>query len=121
MKLNRQFLLFIIGGSVSAIVDIGIMQLMISRGVGHVSSATGGFFFGLLVNYAFHARLTFRAVTTFPTFFRFLSVVGINYFITIAFVSLSFSMIGNALIGKIASLPVIAINGFLLSKHWVFK
>lgn len=121
MKLSRQFFIYIVGGLASAFVDIGIMQLMISMGVNPVISATGGFFFGLLLNYAFHANWTFGSVATLPTFFRFLSVVGLNYFITIAFVSLSFSILGNALIGKIASLPVIAFNGFLLGKYWVFK
>lgn len=121
MNIDRRFLVFVVGGVVSAIFDIGTLLLMISIGVNHISSATGGFFVGLLVNYAFHVKLTFQAVMTPTSFLRFLSVVAINYFVTIAFVSLSFSFLGNALIGKIISLPVVAINGFLLSKYWVFR
>jgi len=26
-----------------------------------------------------------------------------------------------ALVGKIISLPIVAVNGFFLSKYWVFK
>lgn len=121
MKLSRQFLIFVMGGLLCAAIDIGAMQGLILAGTNHVIAATAGFFLGLLVNYVFHATLTFRSSMTLPTLWRFLSVVGINYLLTIGFVSLSFSMFENALIGKIVSLPFIAVNGFLLSKHWVFK
>jgi putative flippase GtrA len=121
MKVTRQFLLFITGGVTSAIIDIGIMQLMIYMGINPIISASGGFFVGLFVNYAFHAKLTFTSVTIVSSFLRFMSVVGINYLITIAFVSLSLYLVENALIGKIVSLPVIAVNGFVLSKQWVFR
>jgi len=47
--------------------------------------------------------------------------VLINYLLTIAMVFFSFSIFQNALIGKIISLPFVAINGFYLSKRWVFR
>lgn len=121
MKVTHQFLLFIIGGVTSAIIDVGIMQLLIFMNVNPLTAATGGFFIGLLVNYAFHSHLTFMAVTTISVFLRFISVVVINYLITIVFVYLSLLILNVALIGKIVSLPVIAVNGFVLSRHWVFK
>lgn len=114
-------MVYVAGGVTCAVLDIGLMQVLIAQGTNHVMAASAGFILGLVVNYAFHARLTFNAATSLASISRFLSVVVINYLLTIAFVSLSFSLFENALIGKIASLPMIAINGFLLSKYWVFK
>ena len=59
-------------------------------------------------------------MVSLSTVIRFLVVVGINYLITILFVTVAYSTLGNALIGKIISLPFVAVNGFLLSKYWVF-
>jgi putative flippase GtrA len=118
---NRQFLIFVFGGFLCAVIDIGMMQLMIFAGSNYISAATGGFFTGLGANYIFHAQLTFRSAINRSTLLRFLTVVFINYLLTILFVSLSFSFFQNALIGKIISLPFIAINGFYLSKRWVFR
>jgi putative flippase GtrA len=73
------------------------------------------------VNYAFHARVTFRNVTTLGTMTRFLCVVGMNYLITLGFVAASLALFQLPLPGKLISLPVVAVNGFFLSKHWIFK
>lgn len=117
---SRQFMIFITGGLASAVIDVGIMQLMINFGFDHIISATIGFFFGFLFNYAFHANLTFKSVVCLSTVIRFVAVIGINYLITISFVTVAYSILGNALLGKIISLPFVAVNGFLLSKYWVF-
>ena len=119
--LDAQFMIFIAGGIVSAILDICILQIMIFMGYVNILSVTAGFFGGLIVNFTFHVKLTFKSVTSFLILIRFLLVVLVNYLITVAFVMISFSFLENVLVGKIASLPIIAINGFLLSKYWVFK
>jgi len=97
------------------------MQLMMLAGFNYIAAITGGFIAGILVSFLFNASLTFRSTMDLPIFARFLTVVAINYLITLVFVFLSLSMLENVLAGKILSLPVVAVNGFLLSKHWVFK
>jgi putative flippase GtrA len=118
---GAQFLVFIAGGGLSALVDIGIMQLLILNGVAPLTAATAGFAAGLCVNYAFHARVTFKNVTTLRTLSRFLCVVGLNYLLTLGLVAVSVALFQQALIGKLLSLPLVAVNGFFLSKHWIFK
>jgi putative flippase GtrA len=118
---RRQFVVFVAGGVLCALLDIGIMQLLFFQGL-HVAAATSaGFAAGLLLNYAFHAHLTFAAAATGPNFTRYLCVVGINYLITLACVSTGAALAGSALAGKLVALPVSAVNGFLLSKFWVYK
>lgn len=116
-----QFVVFVAGGALSALVDIGTMQLLMYQGVGALPATSAGFAAGLLVNFAFHAKVTFNSIATHGRFLRFMCVVGINYGITIALVALALVMSFPALAGKLASLPVVAVNGYFLSKHWIFK
>lgn len=119
---SRQFVIFIFGGVVSALVDIGVMQLMIAANVSPLLAATAGFFLGLLVNFVYHASVSFKSAMSLPVLIRFLMVVGINYLITMLFIYISLMLTKQGVLpGKILSLPVVAANGYLLSKYWVFK
>jgi putative flippase GtrA len=117
----RQFATFVAGGLLCAGVDIGLMQLLITAGVHHTAAASAGFGAGLLVNYAFHSQVTFGGGASRATFARYLAVVGLNYLLTIACVALAVALVNNPLAGKILSLPLVAVNGYLLSRHWIFK
>ena len=120
--LSRQFLLYLTGGLLSALIDIGILQLMIRAGINPWLSTTAGFFVGLLFNFLFHANLTFRSATSLRSFIQYLVVVGLNYSITLLFIYISYSLMHEGVLpGKIVSLPVIAANGYLLGKYWIFK
>lgn len=119
---DARFLVYLGGGVVSALVDIGIMQWLIGVSVAPLLATSVGFLVGLCVNYLFHSRLTFRtAARSNGSFLRYLSVVALNYLITLGLVAASVALLHQALPGKLLSLPLIAINGYLLGKHWVFK
>jgi len=123
---HRQFLVFVAGGVLCALLDIGVMQGLIAVGVGYAVATSGGFASGLLFNYAYHAKLTFRTAATSFNFVRFLCVVAVNYLLTMGCVALAVHTLplaveAAALAGKLVSLPLVAINGFLLSKYWIFK
>lgn len=119
--LRRQFLVFVAGGLLSALVDIGLMQLLLGAGAAPLAAASAGFAAGLAVNYAFHARVTFAQLSRRDSLLRYLCVVAINYGVTLLMVALAQAWLDNPLTGKLASLPLVAANGFLLSKFWVFK
>lgn len=119
--LQRQFLVFIAGGGLSALVDIGLMQILLKLEVAPVAAASLGFVGGLMVNYAFHAKVTFQQLSSKSTVVRYLCVVAANYLITVALVALGQALLQSPLAGKLVSLPLVAVNGFLLSKFWVFK
>ncbi|MES2901286.1 MAG: GtrA family protein [Pseudomonadota bacterium] len=118
---HRQLLTYLTGGVLSALLDVGLMQLLIVQGVNYVWATTAGFITGLLFNFAFHARMTFAAPMRGATFVRYLCVVGMNYLLTLACVSASVELAGMAVIGKLASLPLVAAIGFVLGKRWIFK
>lgn len=118
---RRQFGIFILGGFLCAAIDIGVMQLLLAGG-SHVAMATSaGFGVGLVVNYLFHARVTFDSPTSGASLLRFACLVGINYLLTLACVGLAVHWQFAPLVGKLVSLPLVAINGFILGKFWIFK
>lgn len=132
---QRQFLVFVGGGLLCSALDVGVMQGLLLAGIGlSVAAATSaGFATGLLLNYAFHARVTFGRLHSAGAFLRFLCVVALNYVLTIACVSAALVLAragmgagavneaSVALVGKLVSLPLVACNGFLLSKYWIFR
>ena len=118
---RRQFLIYLAGGVTSALVDIGLMQLLIGAGLHYGAAATAGFGAGLSVNYVFHSSLTFRHAATPASFSRYACVVALNYALTLLCVSLAATYLDNPLAGKIISLPLVAMVGFVLGKIWIFK
>lgn len=119
--IKHQFMVFVLIGVVSAVVDIASMEALIYAGFHYGIGASLGFVVGLAVNYLGHARVTFRAASSSATMLRFGVVVLVNYLITMVFVFFAQRWLGNALVGKISSLPVVAVNGFLWSRYWVFR
>ncbi|MGW8390350.1 GtrA family protein [Pseudoduganella sp. HUAS MS19] len=118
----RHFSVYVGGGVLSAVVDIGVLKALLVAGCTAALAVAGGFMAGLMVNYLFHQNLTFRSTPSLWKMSRFLIVVAINYLFTMACIYVSDNIMGFGVIwGKIFSLPLIAVNGFLLSKYWVFK
>jgi len=117
----RQFAVYISGGVLCALIDIGLMQLLIRAGAHFASATTAGFVAGLLVNYLFHTRVTFSSDATPANLVRYLCVVAVNYLLTMACVALSVQLLDAALPGKLLSLPLVALSGFVLGKYWIYK
>ena len=120
-SLDARILTYLAGGVLSAAVDIGMMQALILAGVGVYLATSLGFGCGLLVNYAFHAKVTFKSATGLHSFVRYLCVVAMNYLLTLGCVAMGLALVGSPIVGKVLSLPVIAAIGFLLSKYWIYR
>lgn len=121
MVFDQRFVVYLAGGLLSAIIDVGIFQAILVLYGNIVVATSAGFFISLLFNYLFHARFTFETKAHSASFGKYLVIVCLNYLIALGFVSLAFTLFDNALAGKIASLPVIAVGGYLFGKYWIFK
>ncbi len=119
--LSRQFLVYLAVGVLCAIVDIGLMQILIGLKVSALISASCGFAAGLMLNFALHSRVTFGVSYAHGQVVRYLMLVLVNYLMTILLVSLTDLWWGHALAGKIISLPLVALNGFVLGRFWIFN
>lgn len=121
MKGPHQFAVFVFVGLTCAVIDVGLMKLLSQLGMHYMLAATCGFVTGLAANFLLHTRLTFRAAYTHGTLMRFMGVVLVNYLLTLVCVTVFHYWLDGAVLGKVLSLPVVAVNGYLLSKHWVYK
>lgn len=118
---SRQFFVFILIGIACALIDVGLMQFLIWMGINYLIATTAGFLSGLTLNFLLHTRITFDSDYSREVFFRFMVVVLVNYFLTLLTVSFFHVLLNMALLGKFISLPMVAFNGFFLSKKWVYR
>lgn len=119
--IKRQFAIFVLGGTLSLLVDVATMQALIHLDVAYGIAVTVAFVVGLVVNYVCHARFTFKARHTASMPLRYGTVVLLNYLITMGLIVVTKHQLDSVLAGKIISLPIVAINGFVLSRIWVFR
>ena len=120
-KILKQFLVFALGGLLSAMVDVGTVMGMLRMAKSPVESVTIGFSMGLLVNYFYHVYITFSVPMSHKSAVKYALVVIINYALTLAAVWISQGFGLGVILGKIISLPIVAVNGYILSRIWVFK
>jgi putative flippase GtrA len=118
--LIRQFISYGVVGVLSAVVDIGTMQSLLLTGASNAVAVTVAFLVGLIFNYLCQQRLTFRAQHSTQSALRFLCVVSFNYLLTLGFVYTGLWLLDSALLGKLASLPVVAAIGFVAGRYWIF-
>ena len=117
----RQIFTFLVGGSASAIIDVVIMQLVLLGSSRSVYATSAGFFSGLIFNYGFHARRTFKTKIDSHNMIRYLCIVALNYAITLGIVEATIAFGGKALIGKLIALPLVALTTFYTAKYWIFR
>jgi putative flippase GtrA len=121
--LRWRFGRFIFVGVISAVVDLGVLWLLDRFGVPYALAVTAGFVAGLGVNYWLHAGFTFEVESrSVEQLSRFLVVVLINYLLTIGIVALLHGVFDlGVMVAKLVSLPFVAVNGYILSRVWVFR
>lgn len=117
----RQFSTYVGVGVLCAIIDVGLMMLLIGVGTHHLIAASIGFSAGLVLNYLLHANVTFKVRQSGRSFIRYLTLVFFNYLMTLGFIEVFVVLYNAPLTGKLVSLPVIAVTGFLLGRIWVFR
>lgn len=117
----RQIAVYLLVGVLSAVTDIGLMQLLLWAGSGHVAAVSSGFAAGLVFNYVAHLRYTFSSRHSLATLVRFGVLLALNYGVTLLCVEASLALLDDVLSGKLVSLPLVAANGFVLGRHWVFQ
>lgn len=117
----RRFVIYIGVGIICALIDIGLMQLLALFGAHFMVATTAGFAAGLVVNFLLHTHVTFSASYSHGALMRYLIVVAVNYALTLASVAIFHAWLDMALLGKLLSLPLVAVNGYWLGKLWIYR
>ena len=117
---SRQFFIFLVGGLLTALIDVGTLIILLNMDIDILIATTGGFILAFIFNYTFHSQITFRVPKTLNSVIRFLTIVALSYLMTVAFVILAQCLDMHAVAGKLISLPFVALSGYFLSKYWAF-
>ena len=117
----RKFMVYVVVGSVSAIIDLLTLRILLGLNTPQWPAVTAAFIAGFVFNLKSHALFTFVSPLTRKSALRFTSVVGVNYLLTLAIIETLSNFSFTIITAKVISLPVIAISGYLLGRHWAFK
>jgi putative flippase GtrA len=120
-EILRQAFKFTLVGIISTIADIGVLRILISLKADDVIAIGLSFFIGVIINYMLHGIYTFQSTLSRKSIVKYFAVIIMNYLITnliiFTFKEYNYSIIYS----KLISIPFIAINGFILSKYWIYK
>jgi putative flippase GtrA len=110
LPLSAQLTRFVITGGFSAIVDFGILVILMALGLGHTSAKALSFIAGTTTAYLINRRWTFRASTR-----RFIAVVvlyAVTFALQVGLFSVLFSLLTAQGLGR---LPV-QITAFVIAQ-----
>ena len=103
---------FVLTGGLSAVVDFGLLVLLMSLGLGHTAAKSLSFIAGTTTAYLINRRWTFRAE---PSRRRFLAVV-VLYALTFALQVGLFSLLFTGLTAQGYSRIVVQVVGFVIAQ-----
>jgi putative flippase GtrA len=118
---RRQFLIYLGVGVLSALIDLVTIQLLLWLALDHRIAVSVGYVLGTAANYLLHERFTFRAQRSAAMLLRFGVLLLVNYALTMLLVQLSVTLFDSVMAGKLVALPIVAVNGFLCGRYWVFR
>ena len=116
-----KFVVYVIVGSLSAIIDLTTLSILISLNTNQWLAVTVAFIAGFFFNVKAHALFTFESPLTSKSALRFTVVVAINYLLTLLIIETLITFSCSLITAKVVALPIIAVYGYLLGRHWAFK
>jgi putative flippase GtrA len=112
LPLRTQLVRFVLTGGLSAIVDFGLLVILMHLGLGHTPAKALSFVAGTTTAYLINRRWTFRAE---PSKRRFLAVV-VLYAVTFALQVGLFSVLFTALTERGLSRLTVQVVGFVIAQ-----
>jgi len=112
LPLRAQLTRFVITGGLSAVVDFGLLVILMQLGLGHTPAKAASFVAGTTTAYLINRRWTFRAA---PSKRRFLAVV-LLYALTFALQVGLFSVIFTVLTDQGFSRFSVQVIGFVIAQ-----
>jgi putative flippase GtrA len=112
VELRGQLVRFVITGGLSAVVDFGLLVILMALGLGHTSAKAVSFVAGTTTAYLINRRWTFRAT---PSTRRFLAVV-VLYAVTFALQVGLFSVLFTWLTAQGLSRLAVQVIAFVIAQ-----
>jgi putative flippase GtrA len=117
----RRVARFVCVGLLVSAIDVGVTWVLLALGVRYLA-VSAGFAAGLLAGYLLHAVVTFsvplRPGRQVP---KFIVLVCVNYLETLGVVYMAVNLLEfPVIVGKLISLPAVALTSYLFSAGWIF-
>ena len=112
LPLRDQLVRFVITGGLSAVVDFGLLVILMALGLGHTPAKAASFVAGTTTAYLINRRWTFRAT---PSTRRFLAVV-VLYALTFALQVGLFSLLFTGLTAQGLSRLSVQVIAFVIAQ-----
>lgn len=112
MPLHTQLVRFVLTGVLSALVDFGLLVLLMHLGLGHTVAKSLSFVAGTTTAYLINRRWTFRAEPSRRRFVAFLALYGLTFALQVGL----FSVLFDALTAQGLSLRVVQVVGFVIAQ-----
>ena len=116
-----KFLVYVIVGLLSAIIDLTALNILITLDTTQWLAVTIAFIAGFVFNVKAHALFTFASPLTSKSALKFTAVVAVNYLLTLLIIESLTALSCSLMTAKVVSLPIIAVSGYFLGRHWAFK
>jgi putative flippase GtrA len=117
----RQFALFVIVGGASALIDLGLFELIHWLGVVAAFASGCSFLASTLVNYWANRQFVFNNRFTWGNLVRYFTLVAANLVVSMLLVFAGTQLGVDATLAKLASMCVIVVVNYFLSRRWVFQ
>lgn len=124
LKKYERFIIYMIIGGGAVVIDVGLFALLTNALDMHIILAnTAAVFTAMLYSFGLNARFNFKVTDNLlARFASFAVVTGIGYLIsTVMLYGLSDILGLNALLVKVASLPVVLVAQFMLNSRFTFS
>ena len=116
-----RFAVYVLVGAVSAGIDLLTLSALIAVGLKQLPALTIAFAAGFIFNIKAHSVFTFDSQLNRKSGIRFTAVVAMNYLLTLVIIETLTNFSVDLFSAKLVSLPIIAVTGYLLGRHWAFK
>lgn len=122
-KWSGQFARYLLVGGLSAAIDVFVLWILLAAAMARAPAVAVAMVAGMVANYALHRVYTFRTrrALSAGSVTLYVSIVAVNYVLTLAIIEAGLHLGLSVIWGKIVSLPLIAVSGFLFTRRFVFR
>ncbi len=121
-RLRRQGSRYLLTGSASAVVDIGVFTLGLTAGLPIIPAATLSFLVATVANYLLTSRFVFHRETSLRRYLMFLAAASVGLVINVA---LTAYLAGHTLLppvaAKVVSIGITFVFNFAVNALLVFR
>ncbi len=102
MDLRTQLVRFVLTGGLSAVVDFGLLVLLMAAGLGHTPAKALSFVAGTTTAYLINRRWTFRAEPSSRRFAAVVVLYALTFALQVGLFSVLFERLSDAGLGRLA-------------------